>query len=91
VDEEFKIYDGFSPNGDKKNDTWIIKNIQQYPLAKVKVFNRWGNEVFESETGYPKPWDGTFNGDPVPLGAYYYIIDLGSSLTPKSGSVTIVR
>jgi len=91
VDQEFKIYDGFSPNGDKKNDLWIVKNIQNYPLAKVKVFNRWGNIVFESETGYTKPWDGTFKGDPVPLGAYFYIIDLGSNLTPKSGSVTLVR
>jgi gliding motility-associated-like protein len=91
VDEEFKIYDGFSPNNDLRNDVWVIKNIQRFPDATVKVFNRWGNEVFASEKGYPKPWDGKFDGNQVPPGAYYYIIDLGQGFTPKSGAVTILR
>jgi gliding motility-associated-like protein len=92
VDQEFKIYDGFSPNNDQVNDAWIIKNIQRYPNSTVKVFNRWGNLVYESEKGYPRPWDGKFEGNPVPPGAYYYIVDFGdSALTPKSGSITLVR
>jgi gliding motility-associated-like protein len=91
VDQEFKIYDGFSPNDDQRNDRWVIKNIQRYPAARVKVFNRWGNEVYASEPGYPKPWDGKYEGNPVPPGAYYYVVDLGEGLTPKSGSITIVR
>ncbi|HRH36165.1 MAG TPA: gliding motility-associated C-terminal domain-containing protein, partial [Catalimonadaceae bacterium] len=92
VDQEFKIYDGFSPNNDQVNDAWIIKNIQRYPNSTVKVFNRWGNMVYESEKGYPKPWDGKFEGNPIPPGAYYYIVDFGdSALTPKSGSITLVR
>lgn len=92
VDQEFKIYDGFSPNNDQVNDDWVIKNIRKYPNATVKVFNRWGNLVFESEKGYPKPWDGKFEGNQVPPGAYYYLVDFGdASLTPKSGSITLVR
>ena len=102
VDQEFKIYDAFSPNGDFKNDVWYVKNIQRYTSAKVYIFNRWGNLVFESEPGYPSPWNGTYNadksgaegmknGDPVPPGAYYYTIDLGQGLTPKSGSITVIR
>lgn len=92
VDREFKIYDGFSPNNDQVNDAWVIKNIQRYPNATVKVFNRWGNLVFESEKGYPKPWDGTYKNEQVPPGAYYFIVDFGdSALTPKSGSITLVR
>jgi len=91
VDTELRIYDGFSPNADQKNDFWIIKNIQKYPEAKVLVYNRWGNRVYESEKGYPKPWDGKFEGNPIPIGAYFYMIDFGSNITPKSGSVTIIR
>ena len=91
VDQEFKIYDAFSPNGDFKNDVWYIKNILRYPSAKVYIFNRWGNQVFESEPGYPNPWNGTFNADPVPPGVYFYTIDLGQGLTPKSGSITVIR
>lgn len=102
IDQNFLIYDGFSPNGDQKNDVWVVKNIQKYKDARVRIFNRWGNLVFESEAGYPSPWNGTYNagnlgsegmktGDPLPAGAYYYIIELGQGLTPKSGSVTLVR
>lgn len=91
VDQEFKIYDGFSPNNDQKNDVWIIKNIQRYPEAIVRIYNRWGNLIYESEKGYPKPWDGKYEGKEVPPGAYYYIIELGQGLTSKSGSVTLVR
>lgn len=92
VDQEFKIYDGFSPNNDQVNDEWIIKNIKKYPKAVVKIYNRWGNLVFESEKGYQKPWDGKFDGNPVPPGAYFYIVDFGdAALTPKSGSITLIR
>jgi gliding motility-associated-like protein len=91
IDQSFIVYDAFSPNGDQKNDVWSVKNIKRYAEARVKIFNRWGNLVFESDPGYPKPWDGTFDGSPLPPGAYYYIIELGPGLTPKSGSITLVR
>ena len=92
VDKEFKVYNAFSPQSSKgKNDLWEIKNIKLYPEARVRIYNRWGNLVFESEAGYPKPWDGTFEGNPLPPGAYYYIIERGAGLTPESGSITLVR
>jgi gliding motility-associated-like protein len=91
VDRDFEIYDGFSPNNDRNNDVWVIKNIQRFPEAVVKVFNRWGSLVYESEKGYPEPWDGKYKGNEVPPGAYFYIIDLGEGLTPKSGSLTLIR
>lgn len=91
VDQEFKVFNGFSPNGDDINSEFEIKNIQKYPRAKVFIYNRWGNKVFESEPGYPKRWDGKFNGTPVPPGAYYYIIELEENLKPIQGSITILR
>jgi gliding motility-associated-like protein len=91
VDQEFKVFNGFSPNGDDINNEFEIKNIQKYPRAKVFIYNRWGNKVFESEPGYPKRWDGKFNGTPVPPGAYYYIIELEEDLKPIQGSITILR
>jgi gliding motility-associated-like protein len=91
VDRNFEIFDGFSPNNDGNNDFWQIKNLALYPNAVVRVFNRWGNLVYESEKGYPDPWDGKYKGNEVPPGAYFYIIDLGGGLKPKSGSLTLVR
>jgi gliding motility-associated-like protein len=91
VDDEFKIYDGFSPNGDGVNDTWEIKNIRRFPQAVIKIYNRWGNLVFESKDGYEKPWDGTKDGKELPAGAYYYNIVLGEGLAPINGSITLLR
>lgn len=80
----------FSPNGDGINDTWIIKHLDTYPGATVQVFDRYGKSILQSK-GYNTPWDGKVNGNPIPAGVYYYIVDPKSGLKPMTGSVTIVR
>jgi len=72
-DSSLIIPNAFSPNGDGKNEYWVITGLSGYPYSKVNVFNRGGQEVFTS-TGYKTPWDGRFKGSPVPVGTYYYII-----------------
>ena len=85
------IPNAFSPNGDGVNDKWMIKFIEQYPLSGIEIFNRYGQQIFRS-TGYSKPWDGTYNGKPLPVGTYYYIINRNSgTAAPESGSVSIIR
>lgn len=80
-----------TPNGDNYNDTWIIDKIGLYPKASVKVFNKWGNLIFDSE-GIYKPWDGQFNGKPLPSAVYYYIINLHNNHSEKyTGTITIIR
>ncbi|WP_175538912.1 gliding motility-associated C-terminal domain-containing protein [Mucilaginibacter polytrichastri] len=91
VYQQLTIPNAFSPNGDGTNDKWDIKNIETYPNALVRVFNRYGQQVFQSR-GYGIPWDGTFNGALLPVGTYYYIIDLQEDDLPKqSGWVFIAR
>jgi len=86
----FKTFNSFSPNGDGVNDTWTIQGMERYPSANVKIFDRWGQLVFES-TGYQTPWDGTVNGKrTVPIGTYYYVIDLGGD-NANSGYITVVK
>ena len=41
-----KFYTGITPNGDNKNDMWIIENIEMFPENTVQIFNRWGEEVW---------------------------------------------
>lgn len=83
---------GISPNGDGSNDTWIIDNIDQFPNCVVEVYNRWGELLFRSE-GYNDPWDGTYKGEQLPVGTYYYIINLNDELYPEAftGPITILR
>lgn len=89
-----RIPNVFSPNGDGIHDEWVIAELYKYPAADVSVFDRYGKLVFQAKDGYVKSWDGTYEGKPLPVATYYYIIE------PKfeeyvqkrfSGPVTILR
>jgi gliding motility-associated-like protein len=80
----------FTPNGDGINDLWEIKGLSDYPGSSIKIYNRYGQVVFESK-GYGRPWDGMFKGNSLPSGTYYYIIQPGSGLKQLSGFVDVVR
>jgi gliding motility-associated-like protein len=80
----------FTPNGDGINDYWKINNIETYPQATVQVFTRDGQRIFESK-GYTVPFDGTYKGKKLPVGVYYYIIDLHTKCSLLAGSLTILR
>ncbi|WP_299818026.1 gliding motility-associated C-terminal domain-containing protein [uncultured Pontibacter sp.] len=84
------IPNAFTPNRDGVNEIWEIGNIENYPDVRVEVFNRWGNIIFTSN-GYGTPWDGTHNGEDLPVATYYYMIYLNRSEKPISGHVTIIR
>ncbi|HZH36968.1 MAG TPA: gliding motility-associated C-terminal domain-containing protein, partial [Flavisolibacter sp.] len=84
------VPNAFSPNGDGVHDRWEIQYLDSYPGAIIEVFNRYGQKVFESK-GYTKPWDGTVNGKPLPVGTYYYLIDPKNGRKPISGFVDIIR
>jgi gliding motility-associated-like protein len=85
-----KIPSAFTPNGDNINDKWEIRNYFLYPGITVKVFNRRGLMIFSSK-GYEKSWDGKYNGNDVPSGTYYYIVNPNNGDKPFTGTVTIVR
>ncbi|HEX8429557.1 gliding motility-associated C-terminal domain-containing protein [Hymenobacter sp.] len=87
-----RIPNAFTPNGDGRDDTWQIEFIEQFPDNTVSVFNRWGNRIF-SVNNYSRAneWRGDINGQPAPVGTYYYVVvtkgPLGKSY---SGSITIL-
>ena len=80
----------FSPNGDGYNDEFFIENLHLYPRAVVQIYNRWGQLLYE-DLGINGFWDGTYNGNPVPTGAYLYNIMLNINEDPRVGTVTIIR
>ena len=84
---------GFSPNGDGINDTWVIENITSFSRNNIKVFNRWGQKVFETNN-YQNNWDGhaTKGGGSkrLAVGAYQYVIELNESgIKPAQGWIYI--
>lgn len=90
------IAGGFSPNQDGINDKWVI--VRPYGTTiEVKVFNRWGNIVYQN-ADYKNDWTGrgenNFSGDYVPEGTYFYTvnaIDRSGAIKKFTSSLTIVR
>ncbi|MBL8002343.1 MAG: gliding motility-associated C-terminal domain-containing protein, partial [Flavobacteriales bacterium] len=84
------IPEGFSPNADGTNDRYEITGIQAYPEARLRVFDRWGNEVIDRRS-YANDWNGHGdNGQPMPDGTYFYVLNLAADLT-YNGYVIIKR
>lgn len=84
----FFIATVLTPNGDGMNDSWLIGGLDKFPRASVQVFNRWGQLLFDSQ-GYTVPWDGTNEGQKLPVADYYFIIDYAPDKDPILGTVTI--
>ncbi|WP_162549698.1 gliding motility-associated C-terminal domain-containing protein [Hymenobacter nivis] len=87
-----RIPNAFTPNGDGRDDTWQIEFIEQFPDNTVNVFNRWGNKVFSVDNySRANEWRGDINGQPAPVGTYYYVVvtkgPLGRSY---AGSITVL-
>jgi len=87
--EGVKFANAITPNGDGENDTWELEDIEAYPDVTVFIYDTAGQNVFKSKQGY-NPWDGTFNGRQLPMGTYYYIIDLHDGINVYKGTITII-
>jgi gliding motility-associated-like protein len=102
-DKIFFIPEGFSPNGDGVHDLFQIVGMEDFPDAKMYIFNRWGNKLYEKEHygnvsywGSPEEawWDGrsesrwNVGGGRVPVGNYLYILELGNGKVFK-GTVMV--
>ncbi|GAA3987046.1 gliding motility-associated C-terminal domain-containing protein [Mucilaginibacter dorajii] len=90
INQDIIVPDAFSPNGDGQNDTWVIKNVENYPNNTVDIYNRYGEKVYSS-IGYSVPWNGRYKGNDLPFGTYYYIINPKNGRKVISGHVTIIR
>jgi gliding motility-associated-like protein len=91
---EINISQAITPNGDGINDTWMIYNIENHPNNSIKVYNRWGDIVYEAKR-YQNQWDGHYKNrtERLPDGAsYYYQIDLdGNGSIDYEGWIYITK
>ncbi len=82
-----------TPNGDGINDVFVIPCFAQdgvYPESSVSIINQWGDEVFYAAP-YRNDWGGTYNGEDLPAGTYFYIVNFGDGSPPESGFLIIQR
>jgi gliding motility-associated-like protein len=88
--QDLFIPEGFSPNDDGVNDKWAVTGIEVYPGSSLRVFSRWGQLVYESDS-YTNEWDGrSLNGISLPDDTYFYVLNLNGRST-YNGHVIIKR
>jgi len=92
LNPEVTIPEGFSPNNDAENDFFRIEGLELFPEAKLTVFNRYGNVVFE-EKPYSNSWNGisSLTNIPLPTSTYYYVLELSSETRQITGFVYILN
>jgi len=90
------IPNSFTPNDDGSNDYFFPR--QKYASGvtgfRMSVFNRWGQEVFETTNANGRGWDGRFNSKDQPVGVYIYMIDVvykNGRTESYKGNVTLLR
>jgi gliding motility-associated-like protein len=86
------VPNAFTPDGDGENDYWIPVATAMYSI-EVKVFNRWGEEVFTT-TDLAKTWDGRYNGKDCSVGVYTWKImarDVNQELIIQRGHISLLR
>jgi len=95
---DFFIPDGFSPNGDGVNDSFVIKDIEfLYPNYVLEIYNRYGNGMYKGDNSKPA-WDGKnyeksgIAGGIAPNGVYFYVLHFNKdNRPPKQGRLYLNR
>ncbi|GAA3771654.1 gliding motility-associated C-terminal domain-containing protein [Flavobacterium ginsengiterrae] len=98
VPHDFFIPDGFSPNGDGVNDSFVIKDIEfLYPNYTLEIYNRYGNGMYKGDNNKPA-WDGMnyeksgIAGGVAPNGVYFYVLHFNKdNKPPKQGRLYLNR
>jgi gliding motility-associated-like protein len=91
IEEVVTIPNCFSPNGDGINDVWYISGACLESL-EGKIFNRWGMQV-KSFSNINDEWNGKYNGENVPDGVYFYMLEIKyhSGISKNQGFISVFR
>ncbi len=87
---DFLVPSVITPNGDNKNDYFVVRGIGNFDSSELIVFNRWGAEIYKNEN-YKNDWDGRdHNGNELPDDTYFFILNIKNVRVIK-GYVVIKR
>jgi len=79
-----------SPNNDGANDYWTISEIELYSGYEINIFNSFGQSIYQVKNT-PANWDGTWDGQNLPNGDYFYAIKLLELNRTIFGTISLVR
>lgn len=81
----------FTPNGDGVNDLWNVKGLEYYPTAIVQIYDRYHKLLYSAKAIDFNGWDGTYNGHPMPMTDYWFVIINEELDKITSGHFTLKR
>ena len=84
------VNNSFSPNGDGINDSWGVPGIRFFEGARISVYDNVGSRLFYTESP-DQGWDGTFNGKQLPVGTYFWTIEIGETGEMRRGTLNVIR
>lgn len=87
------VPNAFTPNGDGRNDLLSPVPVNLDHLVYFRVFNRWGNLVYECNSS-GKGWDGSYHNMPAPSESFTWIaegVDKNGRTIRRKGLVTVIR
>jgi gliding motility-associated-like protein len=84
------IYNTFTPNGDRFNDTWGVPEVRFYEGARISVYDRGGSRLFYTENPDVR-WDGTYEGKELPVGSYFWVIQIEETGVIRRGMVNLIK
>jgi gliding motility-associated-like protein len=98
TNENIFIPNTFSPNNDGMNDVFYPRGRGLAQIKSIKVFSRWGQQVFQNTNFVAndpsKGWDGTFKGQLLPPDVYVYMVEIiceNNEIITLKGDIMLVR
>jgi len=85
-----EVSNSFSPNDDGINDTWGVPELRYYGGVRVQVFERSGKRLFYTEDP-DQMWDGTYKGKELPVGTYYWTVEVRETGEVRKGMLNLLR
>ena len=84
------ITNAYSPNGDGANDVWGVPELRFYEGVRIQIFNSGGSRLFYTENPDIR-WDGTYEGKQMPVGTYYWVIEILETGERRRGILNLIR
>ncbi|MFT5750381.1 MAG: gliding motility-associated-like protein [Ancylomarina sp.] len=88
--KEYAVNNILTPNGDGRNDSWIVSYKTEWDAPEVSIFNIYGQKVYHSSS-YQNDWKGTYNSSRLPDGSYFYLVKFNrKDIKPVKGIISIL-
>jgi gliding motility-associated-like protein len=88
----------FSPNGDGMNDIFYPRGNGIHTIVALKIFNRWGEVIFDKRNFAPNDpqsgWNGLYKGKLADTGTYTYLIEVictSSQFLKYFGNINLIQ